>query len=93
DLDLVLTKRRLARATRNKTQVVQRSVLRYAEGREYIDTTLRARLEERPRRSRAAPARATYGQLGKRGHGVSIPGQTPTCSLGATTGPRRFRRA
>ncbi|HRI69458.1 MAG TPA: site-specific integrase [Polyangium sp.] len=37
DLDLVLTKRRLTRATRNNTQLVLRSVLRYAKGREYID--------------------------------------------------------
>ncbi len=37
DLDLVLTKRRLTRATRNNAQIVLRSVLRYAKGREYIE--------------------------------------------------------
>jgi len=37
DLDLDLTKRKLTRATRNNTQIVLRTVLRFAKSREYID--------------------------------------------------------
>lgn len=36
DLDLELTKRKLSRSTRNNTQIVLRSVLRFAKGRGYI---------------------------------------------------------
>jgi len=37
DLDLELSKRKLSRATRNNTQVVLRSVLRFAKSRGYIE--------------------------------------------------------
>ncbi len=37
DLDLDLTKRKLTRATRNNSQIVLRSVLRFAKTRQYID--------------------------------------------------------
>lgn len=37
ELDLDLTKRKLTQATRNNTQIVLRTVLRFAKNREYID--------------------------------------------------------